>query len=129
MSEIVLGHLLGVMAAVGVKMDTKRRTGIVMTGFVLSYALYLLHLPWLLSIVYPVVISYYNVTILREIVRLGSFSKISLAMVFIGWGASGAGLFVALHHGCGFVFAVLLLAAAAYLFLKSFKGVYQWSRN
>lgn len=129
MGEIVLGHLLGIAAAIGVRTHIKAKTQIVMIGFILSYTLYLLHLPWMLSIVYPIVISYYNVTILQEIVRLRSFSKIATAMVFIGWGASGAGLSVALHHGCGFVFVALVLAAAIYLFQKSFKGVYQWSRN
>ena len=129
MSEIVVGHLLGVVAAVSVRIGIEQRVKIVIAGFLLSYVLYLLHLPLVLSIVYPIVISYYNVTILEEIVRLESFSKIALAMVFVGWSASGAGLFVALHHGCGWVFVAILLMTAAYLFSKSIKGVYQWSRN
>lgn len=129
MSEIVLGHLFGVAAALGVKMLMQERIWIVTGGFLLSYALYLLHMPLLLSVVYPVVISYYNVTILQEIVRIGSFSKIAFAMVFVGWGASGAGLLVALRHGSGFVFIALLSATIVFIFQKSFKGVYLWSRN
>lgn len=129
MIQIIFGHLLGVVAAVGVKTEIEARVRFVMLGFLFSYTLYLLKLPLALSIVYPVVISYYNVTILREIVRIDSFSKMALFMVFIGWGASGAGLFTALHDGCSFIFAMLLLTIGADIFQKSYKGVYQWSKN
>ena len=63
----------------------------------------------ILSIVYPFVISYYNVVILQTIAKK-DFKTITFYMIFIGWMASGAGLFVALSNLILFVPIILLIA-------------------
>jgi len=93
--------------------------------FALSYLLYFLKEPLLLSMVYPIVISYYNVVILQTLIKKG-IKTLSIYMIFIGWAASGAGLFIALK---GLIFFVPLIFV---LFLtntinqqqKSKEGVY-----
>ena len=71
--------------------------------------------PWVfvrsslvLSLVYPFVISYYNVVILQTI-KQKDFKTITFYMIAIGWMASGGGLFVALTNLILFVPIVLLI--------------------
>lgn len=59
--------------------------------------------------IYPFVISYYNVEILQSI-RNKDFRTISFFMIFIGWMASGSGLFVALTNMIFIVPVVIFLA-------------------
>ena len=59
--------------------------------------------------IYPFVISYYNVVILQSI-RNKDFRTISFFMIFIGWMASGSGLFVALTNMIFIVPIIILLA-------------------
>ena len=59
--------------------------------------------------VYPFVISYYNVVILQTISKK-DFKTITFYMIFIGWMASGLGLFVAIANLILFVPIILLIA-------------------
>ena len=83
--------------------------------FTLSYLFYFLEESFLLSIVYPFVISYYNVNILKTL-REVNLKKLSIYMIFIGWVASGAGLFVALESLTLFVPTIFLLFFIQFLF-------------
>ncbi len=96
--EIALFHILGVVAAFTVKLDQEERPVLILVLFAFSYLLYFIREPLLLSIVYPFVISYYNVEILQTLRREKSLKKLGIYMIFIGWGASGLGLMVALEE-------------------------------
>jgi len=64
--------------------------------FVLSYMLFWLDVPYVLAIVYPIVISYYNVIILKYFMRL-SFGQLAVASVSL-WVSAGAGLLITLLY-------------------------------
>ncbi|MGB5866636.1 MAG: hypothetical protein WBG69_02070, partial [Arcobacteraceae bacterium] len=95
-TEIILFHIIGIVAALVYKIEKEQKTLFIIMLFALSYLFYFLQEGFILSLIYPFVISYYNVVILQTIVKK-DLKIISVYMVFIGWIASGAGLFVALH--------------------------------
>lgn len=95
--EIVLFHLAGIAAAMLIQLNDAVKSLFITLLFICAYLFYFLHEPLLLSIVYPFVISYYNVAILQNLIKLRSLKQMAFAMLFIGWIASGAGLFVALQ--------------------------------
>jgi hypothetical protein len=68
---------------------------------------------WGLSIVYPFVISYYNVIILRVLMRLpyGLLAVMALSL----WAASGLGLLVALSGSFIIAWVILTLLAIIHL--------------
>ena len=104
---IILFHIIGLMVAYILK-DYKRNDKVLLILFALTYITYASGWQSALSILYPFVISYYNVIILRKLYRL---SYANLAFVSLGlWGASGLGLFIALSH-------MFVLAWVAWLFL------------
>ena len=107
--EIVLFHLIGIAVALFIQLNSALKSLFVTLLFICSYLFYFLHEPLLLSIVYPFVISYYNVAILQNLIKLRSLKQMAFAMLFIGWIASGAGLFVALHGLLVYVPFVLLI--------------------
>lgn len=107
--EIVAFHILGVFAALRFKIQRFENELLIVILFALSYLFYFLQEPLLLSIVYPFVISYYNVFILKSIIKL-ELKKLSIYMIFIGWAASGAGLFVALENLTLFVPLIFLIS-------------------
>ncbi|QKF83491.1 hypothetical protein [Halarcobacter ebronensis] len=94
--EIVAFHILGVILAFKINLQKVENELFIIILFALSYLFYFLREPLLLSIVYPFVISYYNVNILKTLRNI-PLSKLSIYMIVIGWLASGAGLFVALE--------------------------------
>ena len=96
-TEIILFHLLGVAVAIGIRVDKSLKALFISLLFITSYLFYFMHEALLLSIVYPFVISYYNVVILQSLIKVKSLKDISLFMVLIGWMASGAGLMFALQ--------------------------------
>ena len=108
-------HELGLQALVpwleshNFKIDKNQNELFILILFALSYLLYFLREGFILSMIYPFVISYYNVVILQSI-RNKDFRTISLFMIFIGWMASGSGLFVALTNMIFIVPVVILLA-------------------
>ena len=107
--EIALFHLLGVVLALWAPLGWRGSRQLIALLFAAAYLSYLAALPLFLAAVYPVVISYYNVVILRRLSRERELSRIAAAMLAIGWGASGAGLGAALTGGTPFVAVTALL--------------------
>ncbi|KAB7884518.1 MAG: hypothetical protein CL624_01325 [Arcobacter sp.] len=107
--EIVLFHIIGVFTALKYQLCKNHKELIIIVLFALSYLLYFLQEAFILSLVYPFVISYYNVAILQTILKK-DLKVIAVYMIFIGWIASGAGLFVALNGLTLFVPIIFLLA-------------------
>lgn len=105
--QIALFHVVGVFSALYFKIDKNQKSLLIISLFALSYLFYFLREGFILSIIYPIVISYYNVVILQTIIKK-DFRTITFYMIFIGWMASGAGLFVALANLILFVPIVLL---------------------
>ena len=106
--QIALFHVVGVFCALFFKIEQNQKALFILTLFALSYLFYFLREGFVLSIIYPFVISYYNVVILQTISKK-DFKTITLYMIGIGWMASGAGLFVALANLILFVPIILLI--------------------
>lgn len=107
--QIALFHVIGVFCALYFKIEKNQKSLFILTLFAASYLFYFLREGFILSIIYPFVISYYNVVILQTIAKK-DFKTITFYMIFIGWMASGAGLFVALSNLILFVPIILLIA-------------------
>lgn len=107
--EIIAFHIIGVIAALKFNIQRIENELFIIILFALSYLFYFLQEPLVLSIIYPFVISYYNVNILKTLIKK-PLRKIALYMIFIGWAASGAGLFVALENLTLFVPIIFLIA-------------------
>lgn len=107
--EIALFHIMGVIAAISIKLEKNQKELLIIILFAFSYLFYFLREAYVLSIVYPFVISYYNVIILQTILKK-DLKIIGIYMIFIGWLASGSGLFVALENLILFVPIVFLIA-------------------
>ncbi|MCW8839176.1 MAG: hypothetical protein OQJ77_06855 [Thiovulaceae bacterium] len=93
---IISFHLLGLISAYFINIKENKQHIIIFTLFVISYSLSYLELPFALAIVYPFVISYYNVIVFTSLTKLTSLKELSFVMVFVGWIASGTGLALAL---------------------------------
>lgn len=93
--EIMAFHILGVIGGVVLRFDHYQKAFFILILFSMSYFFYFLREPLFLSMVYPFVISYYNITILQSLYKIKSLKTIGVYMIFIGWVASGLGLFVA----------------------------------
>lgn len=106
--QIALFHVVGVFSALFFRIDQNQKGLFILTLFALSYLFYFLRDGFILSIVYPFVISYYNVVILQTISKK-DFKTITFYMIGIGWMASGAGLFVAITNLILFVPIILLI--------------------
>ncbi len=94
---IALSHLVGLLLGYRL-VEYRGNNMLILSLFALSYFLFWFNQPYLLVIVYPIVISYYNVIILKEFMTL-SFEHLTLVSVSL-WVSSGMGLFLALifHH-------------------------------
>jgi hypothetical protein len=106
--EIIVFHIIGIIAAFNFKFEKKYNELFIVMLFAFSYLFYFLRESFILSIIYPFVISYYNVVILQTIFRK-DLRSISIYMIFIGWLASGGGLFVALENYILFVPIIFLI--------------------
>ena len=106
--QIALFHVVGVFCALFFKIEQNQKALFILTLFALSYLFYFLREGFVLSIIYPFVISYYNVVILQTISKK-DFKTITFYMIGIGWMASGAGLFVAITNLILFVPIILLI--------------------
>ena len=106
--QIALFHVIGVFCALFFKIEKNQKSLFILTLFALSYLFYFLREGYVLSIIYPFIISYYNVVILQTITKK-DFKTITFYMIAIGWMASGAGLFVALSNLILFVPIILLI--------------------
>jgi len=93
---IALFHLIGVVWAFWRPLDFRGSSRVITAGFALAYLAYFGNQSVILAIVYPFVISYYNVTILLRLRLESDPRRIATAMAAIGWGASGMGLGIAL---------------------------------
>ena len=104
--EIMLFHTLGILAALTIRLEYYQKIFLITIMFMLSYLFYFTKEPLFLSIVYPFVISYYNIVILQSLIKVKNLKRIGVYMIFIGWVASGSGLMVALS---GYILYVPLL--------------------
>ncbi|MFA9372961.1 MAG: hypothetical protein ACERKK_02275 [Poseidonibacter sp.] len=106
--EIAFFHLLGIVLAFKLQLQKNLKELFIIILFALCYFFYFLNEALILSIVYPIVISYYNVVILQTLIHK-NIKTLSIYMVFIGWFASGAGLFIALEHLILFVPIIFII--------------------
>ncbi|BAF72026.1 hypothetical protein [Sulfurovum sp. NBC37-1] len=103
---IILFHLIGLAVAYRLR-HWKYNDAALLGLFILTYVTYTLGSQEGLSVVYPFVISYYNVIILSKLIRL---PYVQLALMSLSlWAASGLGLFIALSHTFAIAWAVLAL--------------------
>jgi len=93
---IIAFHLLGLVAASFIKISITQKHIFIAVLFALSYTFSYIEEPLLLAMIYPFVISYYNVVVFTTLSKESSVSKLAFMMVFVGWMASGLGLAVAL---------------------------------
>lgn len=124
--EIMAFHIIGVIGGLVIRFDHYQKALFILVLFALSYFFYFLREPLLLSIVYPFVISYYNITILQSLYKIKSLKTLGIYMIFIGWAASGAGLFVAYLQIILFI-PILFLIVILYMINQNtyfHKGVY-----
>ncbi len=105
--EIALFHIIGIFTALKYKLLKNQKEIFIIVLFALSYLFYFLEESFILSLIYPFVISYYNVAILQTIMKK-DLKTISIYMIFIGWLASGAGLFIAVENLIIFVPIIFL---------------------
>jgi hypothetical protein len=112
---IIISHLLGVYLAYRYGKTLMENSVIIVGLFALSYGFYYLQQPILLAITYPIVISYYNVLLFRELIQLRDIRSIGIVMVGVGWGAASVASLVALEHQLWL--AVLALGAFSFLYV------------
>jgi len=119
---IILFHSIGLLVAFRFR-DSKQNDIVLLGLFLLTYLLYENASPLLLSMVYPFVISYYNVIILRKLMRL---SYLNLTVVSLSlWGASGLGLMIALSGNFLIAWIVLFLLAVNYVNSKMYGTLFK----
>jgi hypothetical protein len=94
MPVIITFHLTGLILAYFFQ-NSKHNTFIIFTLFSLSYLAFILEIKPILAVIYPIVISYYNVIILKKFI---TFSQRDLALASLSlWASAGMGLFLALN--------------------------------
>ena len=122
--EIALFHIIGLICAIGFNLEKMQKELFIIILFALSYLFYFLQEALMLSFIYPFVISYYNVVILQTILKK-DLKMIAIYMIFIGWMASGAGLFVALENLILFVPIIFLLSLISSLSIPKNQKIQQ----
>jgi len=93
--QIIFFHLLGLFVAYFTRRSKFKHIAIGLL-FVLSYLCAYNEYLLTLTMIYPFVISYYNVVVFSLLSKEGSLRRLSLGMIFIAWFASGSGLALAL---------------------------------
>lgn len=106
--HIILFHIIGLVVAYMAR-DWKHNNTLLLTLFTLAFTLYALKWQGALSMVYPFVISYYNVIILRTLMRLPYVLVAIMALSL--WMASGLGLLVALNGSFAIAWIILSILA------------------
>lgn len=92
---IAFFHLVGLLLAY--KFHNSKYNSVTIIGlFILSYLFFNLNMQYPLAIVYPIVISYYNVMVLKRFMNL-SFEQLSFASSGL-WMSAGMGLFISLYY-------------------------------
>lgn len=120
---IIASHLSGVFLAYRYGRELLSQTRVIWVLFAVSYLLYWIKEPVLLSVVYPVAISYYNVLLFQKLVGMHDVRLIALSMVGVGWIAASAANGVALGHQLWIAAAVLGLFAFIYPFIMRRFGI------
>jgi len=115
---IITAHLIGVYLAYRYGKELVSQTRLILALFGVSYALYWLKEPILLSIVYPIVISYYNVLLFQALIGIRDIRRIALSMVGVGWIAASAANGVALEHRLWIAAIILGMFGMIYPFYK-----------
>lgn len=113
---IIASHLTGVFLAYRYGGELMSQTRVIWFLFVLSYLSYWLKEPIVLAVIYPIVISYYNVLLFQALIRLADIRLIGLSMVGVGWIATSAANAVALEHQIWIAAGILGIAALMYPF-------------
>lgn len=113
---IITSHLAGVFLAYRYGGELMHQTRHIWVLFALSYLLYWIQKPIVLAVVYPIVISYYNVLLFQALIRLADIRLIGLSMVGVGWIAASAANGIALGHQLWIAAIVLGLFALLYPF-------------
>lgn len=119
--EIIFSHLVGIILAFKLEFKKNQKEVFIIILFTLCYLFYFLNEALILSIIYPIIISYYNIVILQTLLHK-DLKTISIYMVFIGWLASGTGLFVALEHLILFVpiiISIFLIITIKQIFISN----------
>lgn len=107
--EIAIFHIIGLIAALYLKIEKNQKELLIVILFAFSYLFYFLQEGFILSLVYPFVISFYNIVILQTLLKK-DLKTLAIYMIFIGWLASGAGLFAALENLTLFVPLIFLIS-------------------
>ncbi|MDM5271587.1 hypothetical protein PGH07_05320 [Sulfurovum sp. zt1-1] len=120
--NIIAFHVLGLIAAYKAR-EYKHNDAVMVALFFLAYSAYASGWQWMLSLIYPFVISYYNVIILKELMKL-PYALLAVMALSL-WGASGMGLLIALK-GSFYVawalwFILLLTYIAKYIVVNNHK--------
>ncbi len=113
---IITSHLAGVYLAYRYGNGLVKHSPIILGLFGLSYTLYWLQEPLLLAVIYPIVISYYNVLLFYKLIQMGNIRTIALSMIGVGWMAASAANAVALEHQLWVAAVILGLFALLYPF-------------
>ncbi len=108
---IIISHLTGVFLAYRYGGELMSQTRVILILFLLSYTFYWLREPIVLAVIYPVVISYYNVLLFQALIRLADIRLIGLSMVGVGWIATSVANAIALEHQLWIAAVVLGLFA------------------
>jgi beta-carotene 15,15'-dioxygenase len=95
---IITAHLAGVYLAYRYGKELMNQTRIILSLFLLSYTFYWLKEPIVLAVIYPIVISYYNVLLFQALIRLADIRLIGLSMIGVGWIATSIANAIALEH-------------------------------
>lgn len=95
---IIVFHILGLLGAYFFRKAKSEQFFVITMLFIGSYTLSYLEMPFLLAMLYPFTISYYNVIVFTTLSQEMSLSKLSFMMIFVGWIASGLGLALALSN-------------------------------
>ncbi len=113
---IITSHLAGVYLAYRYGDGLVKQSPIILGLFAVSYLLFWLKEPLLLAVIYPVVISYYNVLLFYKLIQMGNIRTIALSMIGVGWIAASAANAVALEHQLWIAAVILGLFALVYPF-------------
>jgi beta-carotene 15,15'-dioxygenase len=113
---IITFHLVGIFLAYRYGRDLVSQTRLIWIFFVVSYILYWIKEPIVLAVVYPIVISYYNVLLFQALIRLADIRLIALSMVGVGWIATSIANGIALEHQLWIAAIVLGFCALLYPF-------------
>ncbi len=93
---IIIFHIIGLLSAYFTAIPKSKEHIYISIAFLGSYIFYYLQWPFLLAILYPFTISYYNVVVFTTLSQEMNLSKLAYMMIFVGWIASGLGLAIAL---------------------------------